>query len=68
LDLSAELFASLSDEHSPLKPKIVDKKSKYTNKKSTPSNYVKILLKQRQKGITYELILEVSYYIRTSDR
>lgn len=39
-----------------------------TKKSSAPPNYIKILCKQKQKGITYELILEVSYYIRTSDR
>jgi hypothetical protein len=38
------------------------------NKKAAPPNYIKILCKQKQKGITYEVILEVSYYIRTSDR
>lgn len=76
LDLSAEQVASLSDEHSPLTPRIVSKKPSHLKlktsakltKKSAPPNYVKILCKQKQKGITYELILEVSYYIRTSDR
>lgn len=38
------------------------------NRKAAPPNYVKLLYKQKQKGITYEVILEVSYYIRTSDR
>jgi hypothetical protein len=75
--LIAEVFASLSDEHSPLTPSITSTTTpslsnttatttSSKSRKATPPNFVKILAKQK-KGITYELILEVSYYIRTSD-
>ncbi|KAG1089157.1 hypothetical protein G6F42_020055 [Rhizopus arrhizus] len=69
LDLSAEQFASFSDEQSPITPRVVPKKSRSTTKKSAPSNVIKILSRkqQREKGISYDLILEVAYYIRTSD-
>ncbi|KAI8988579.1 hypothetical protein BDF20DRAFT_340301 [Mycotypha africana] len=36
-------------------------------KKSAPGNYTKILYKQKQKGITYKLMIEISYYIKTSE-
>lgn len=74
MDLSAEQVASLSDEHSPLTPRITSTTQSVStttaasskSRKTSPPNFVKILSKQK-KGITYELILEVSYYIRTTD-
>ncbi|KAI8972343.1 hypothetical protein BDB01DRAFT_810325 [Pilobolus umbonatus] len=70
-DLFEEVKKHLNEEPLPISfsehPSQSNQLSAINTKKAAPANYVKTLCKQRQKGITFELIVEIAYYVRNTE-